>query len=278
MRVRQWLVTSFFLLLLILIFTIDQTVEFLHLAEYAVIVPVLAVPFVAELSVIVVSMFSVLVALAHAFQTMEPNQGMIHAGIATIMAAIAVFFKRIQGQARTFDMKLESTSLELIQAERQSNLDPLTEQLNRRGVERSVSRLSVESWPRAVMIFDIDRLKYVNDTFGHEAGDDLIRIVAFRISRAIQQVDIFGRWGGDEFIGVFCVDLDTANQIANRLLERVTGQPIRFADTDVTVGISIGVAAWEPTRKFEAAISEADYAMYNSKKFGGSKVSVGDSL
>ena len=122
----------------------------------------------------------------------------------------------------------------------------------------------------AVLCLDLDRLKQVNDTLGHPAGDEVLRLVAERLSACVREVDTVGRLGGDEFAVVQCGIGGEADTIvlANRIMD-VIGRPIDIGGRQVTVGVSIGIAV-APRDGTSAAtlLKSADAALYRAKSDG----------
>lgn len=272
----QYVFTTLALATICALTGVDFLFPELHLAEYAIGLPPLAALLVGFVGTSIVAAVSVIVALLHASSSMEESQGFIHVAVSVLFAWAAVVTTQVRMSRYSALENLAKTTQNFERARRDSNFDSLTELSNRRGVLEEIESLPEDSWPRVLMVFDLDGLKRVNDQFGHSAGDDLLRIFAFRVSRGIQRKDIFGRWGGDEFVGVFQVDLKTGEQIAERLLTKVTDQPIRFSDAEQAVGVSIGLVSWTPDMSFDSAFTLADDAMYASKRSGGSRVTVGD--
>jgi diguanylate cyclase (GGDEF)-like protein/PAS domain S-box-containing protein len=135
---------------------------------------------------------------------------------------------------------------------------------------QAVAQAQRNGWTIAVMLLDVDRFKMVNDTLGHAAGDELLRMVSARISRGIRTGDTVGRLGGDEF-GVILADLarpEDAKLVADKIL-RAFGEPFQVRDRELYVSPSLGVTlypadATEP----EELIKNADAAMYRAKDMG----------
>lgn len=123
----------------------------------------------------------------------------------------------------------------------------------------------------AVMLFDIDKFKLVNDTHGHNAGDVVLKEVAKRLEEVVRKADIIGRLGGDEFLVIqtFIKDKDDALILANRILDYVA-KPVIWNNVNLDVHISIGIATYpEASDNIEGLIHNADSAMYSVKKKGG---------
>ena len=152
--------------------------------------------------------------------------------------------------------------------------DALTDLPNRSFVmERIRSALSrAERHGRrvAVLFYDLDNLKRVNDTLGHAAGDELLITVARRVDEIIADTDYTtGRLSGDEFV-VLCEDVDESHEVlelADRLSESMR-VPMTLGDSEVVVTMSLGVAFSEPGMSAEDLLLEADTAMYKAKQRG----------
>ncbi|SDJ34022.1 diguanylate cyclase (GGDEF) domain-containing protein [Frankineae bacterium MT45] len=130
----------------------------------------------------------------------------------------------------------------------------------------------------ALMFVDLDHFKIVNDSFGHAAGDLVLRTVAARMRAAIREGDIAARLGGDEFV-VLCeniADSDECVLIANRLVECVT-DPIDIGIDEVVIGASVGVAITRGhSTDADQLMREADAAAYRAKKSGRGQISIFD--
>ena len=152
--------------------------------------------------------------------------------------------------------------------------DPLSGLANRllfnERLERELATLSASGIGLGVMFIDLDRFKDVNDTYGHQAGDDLIQLVAERILAILNRCDTFARFGGDEFaiIQPGVQSVGEAEVLARRILEVLT-EPFALADSAVTIGASIGVAlAPLHGRDRESLMRLADASLYQAKSEG----------
>jgi diguanylate cyclase (GGDEF)-like protein/PAS domain S-box-containing protein len=157
--------------------------------------------------------------------------------------------------------------------------DSLTSLYNRRGLyelgRREIERARRFGRPLTAIMFDIDLFKKVNDSFGHNAGDQVLRLIADRISRNIREVDILGRYGGDEFVILLSeTDMFTAVNLSERLLACISETPfIIEGGPAINLTISIGIAkASVGTQDLTSLIHSADKALYAAKLAGRNKI------
>jgi two-component system, cell cycle response regulator len=154
--------------------------------------------------------------------------------------------------------------------------DSLTGVFNRRYVSAHLPRLMERSWesqkPVAILMFDIDHFKTVNDTYGHGVGDEVLREVANRTNRNLRNFDLVARYGGEEFIVVMPdTDRDAAYAVAERLRRRVGEETFAVSTqaAEITVTISIGVAVVDGVGDTaDAILKRADDALYQAKRSG----------
>jgi diguanylate cyclase (GGDEF)-like protein/PAS domain S-box-containing protein len=158
--------------------------------------------------------------------------------------------------------------------------DPLTGLANRALlVDRLGSALRraerTGRWP-ALLFLDLDRFKVINDSLGHHVGDELLMIVAHRLSAELRASDTAARLGGDEFVAL-CEDLDAeeARQLAHRLLEVVV-RPVDLDRAEAVVTASIGLVIAEPDTTPESLLRDADASMYRAKADGRNRFHVFD--
>ena len=136
-------------------------------------------------------------------------------------------------------------------------------------VEHALARVGRGS-SLAVLFLDLDDFKTVNDTLGHQAGDELIRVVAGRLSAAARTTDTAARLGGDEFAILIEDDAnDASERVAQRLLESIAA-PILIEDREITMNASIGIARAVPgeAQQVDTLLRNADVAMYEAKASG----------
>ncbi len=122
---------------------------------------------------------------------------------------------------------------------------------------------------RAVLFLDLDRFKTVNDSLGHQAGDDALREVAARLTACVRSGDTVARLGGDEFVVLLedMAGLATVEEIADRILAAVA-QPLALGAAEMRLTASLGIAMSRPDVSPEELLREADGAMYSAKRSG----------
>lgn len=159
--------------------------------------------------------------------------------------------------------------------------DALTNLYNRRGFyelgQREVERSRRYKRPLVAIMMDIDHFKFINDFYGHAAGDQVLQAVAKRCSENLRRIDILGRFGGDEFTILLPeTDMFTASGVAERVRQYVANRPVMTDTSPVTITVSLGVArATATTPDLDVLISRADAAMYLAKKAGRNRVEFG---
>ncbi|HZB38963.1 MAG TPA: diguanylate cyclase, partial [Beijerinckiaceae bacterium] len=158
--------------------------------------------------------------------------------------------------------------------------DPLTGLHNRRYLDNHFAALFDEAAARgrqvSVLLLDIDRFKAINDSYGHDAGDEVLREFAKRVRAHTRGIDLLARYGGEEIVvAVPDTALEGAEAVAERIRERIeaTVFPIHRGTRAVPVTVSIGVAARQlEDRAAGEMLKRADLALYRAKQEGRNKV------
>jgi diguanylate cyclase (GGDEF)-like protein len=147
--------------------------------------------------------------------------------------------------------------------------DPLTGVLNRRGFERDAAQRLTQSEDDAtgaLLFIDLNDFKGINDQFGHEVGDQLLKIAAARLKKSLRSCDIIGRPGGDEFVALVP---DVDSRIADKLAKRLTSsleEPYNIGHQTLVCKASIGLALYpKNANTLTGLLREADQAMYRAK-------------
>ena len=155
--------------------------------------------------------------------------------------------------------------------ERLASLDPLTELPNRRvfadRVDHHLRRARRDGGQLGAVLFaDLDDFKTLNDTLGHQAGDDVLRAVAQRIASCLRPGDTASRFGGDEFAILLedPLDHEAVRKVAERIRTRIV-DPLKVVDRLVTPSVSLGITRLTREHDADRALSEADLAMYHGK-------------
>ena len=190
--------------------------------------------------------------------------------IISIVSALAlgITARRIKAQRETTELAAELAVANALN--QQAHKDYLTGNLNRHGI---VNLLNAFNFPaRSVVMIDLDKFKKINDDYGHNIGDEYIKAVMGRISSGLKSEDVFGRWGGDEFVAVLPHDEKRAKEIFERVIAEATQTPFRIPKTEIPIKFSAGVAPWRTDQTFEEALKNADRALYVAKSNGGCSV------
>ncbi len=167
------------------------------------------------------------------------------------------------------------------QAEREAMLDDLTGVFNRKGFKKAIETLSSnDNEDMSIMILDIDNFKTINDTYGHRAGDTVLKAVSEYLSSRVRKSDIIARWGGEEFVIVFrkihaqkAINKFYTTEEGERLEKPHIEVPVAIIDKEgvehaITVTFSGGVTEFKPGDHIQEAVGEADGALYEAKSFG----------
>ena len=155
-------------------------------------------------------------------------------------------------------------------------IDELTKIPNRayfeKEFDREISRHNREKTPLSFIILDIDKFKDYNDNYGHQRGDDILKKLAKLIKENIRQIDMFARWGGEEFVCILPnTSIKNAKQLAQKLRKIIENNVFKDG---LGVTASFGVAEWGDMDTKEAIIKRADEALYKAKKNGRNRVEV----
>ena len=169
-----------------------------------------------------------------------------------------------------------------MQLESQAVHDPLTGLPNRLllldRAKQAIARLDRSDGVVAMLFIDLDKFKAVNDTLGHEVGDELLVAISGRLADLMRDTDTVARLGGDEFV-ILAVDLESESEalsLGERVVEAIE-RPVALTSTEVPMGGSVGISvAIDPSTDPETILREADIAMYRAKAAGGSRPKIFD--
>jgi len=154
-------------------------------------------------------------------------------------------------------------------AEQMAAQDSLTSLVNRRGLEDRIESRIQGRDTFSLVLLDLDNFKQINDKYGHDTGDDLLRQFAGELRSNVRPADVVGRWGGDEFVIILDCDPDCARGQIEGLRKWVFGDyRLKAGKSEVRVAVtgSVGLAHWKPGQSLHDVIGNADAAMYKEKK------------
>lgn len=192
--------------------------------------------------------------------------------------AIAVADRRtVELVARDLGLLVKSLFL-MEQTRKMARTDVLTGLPNRRTVaerlEHEVARAKRTGQPLSVVLCDVDLFKQVNDRFGHGVGDEVLQHVAAALAGSVRQVDLVGRWGGEEFLVVLPETAEAgARVVGERLRAAVAAMP-RLQAGPAGVTISSGVSTYVEGENVDRLVDRADEALYRAKQRGRNRVEV----
>jgi diguanylate cyclase (GGDEF)-like protein len=174
----------------------------------------------------------------------------------------------------------EAEEAALVRVYQSGRLDGLTGIANRAAFDERLDKelafaVRHES-PLSIALFDVDHFKKINDTFGHPAGDEVLKGVAATLSRAVRTEDVVARYGGEEFVVVMReLDVGGARMLADRLRESVAAQTVTAGDQAIRLTVSAGVASLAccaPEVHKAALVARADARLYLAKQGGRNRV------
>ena len=161
----------------------------------------------------------------------------------------------------------------------QANYDELTGLMNRRAVMKSMAneleRSKRNFQPLYICMCDIDHFKKINDTHGHLAGDAVLKEIAERFNTSLRPYDIWGRYGGEEFLIILNSKEDHVQDLFERVRQAIADNPFTYEQTVLNVTISCGVTLYSPPtdeRNSTQLLTDADTALYEAKNDGRNRI------
>ncbi|BAT71369.1 signal transduction protein [Thermosulfidibacter takaii ABI70S6] len=188
--------------------------------------------------------------------------------------------KALSTELKKATQKLSSLQEKLATHIEQGSLDFLTQVLTRAAFERILS-VKLETFrqtfrqtgkPFCLIMLDPDDFKQINDKYGHLAGDQVLRSIAFTLKESVREEDAVARYGGDEFAVLISLPLNAAIKVAERIKENIEKLVIIWEDREIRVTVSMGIAEAKPTDNILSLIHRADKALYIAKKKGKNKI------
>lgn len=221
-------------------------------------------------------------------QSASPENGL---QLGLTIAVIALLITAASISASMADKKLQSKEHDLrrvnallgqldqarMSLQQVAHYDPLTNLINRRGFNQTFAEKLIEHSANnqmlAVMFLDVDHFKRINDSLGHDAGDELLKAIAERISSATRTEDVVSRFGGDEFcILISLHNYEEVEHLANRVMQKMK-EPIALAGRHMVMTTSIGISVFpQDGLTCDELLKHADLALYQSKGNGRNRL------
>ncbi|MET0533876.1 MAG: diguanylate cyclase [Steroidobacter sp.] len=192
---------------------------------------------------------------------------------ATLGAAMRARNEQMRERIVELESEAKRLQTQIKDEQRLSTLDPLTQIPNRLAYESRVQE-EIKRWqrfkqPTCIAVWDVDHFKRINDTYGHRAGDRVLRAVAECLVGRIRSTDFIARYGGEEFVGIFPgTTLESALRVMDELRVAVSKIGFHFRGSPVSITASSGITALLPGDSAGAAFDRADKALYQAKQRG----------
>jgi len=175
---------------------------------------------------------------------------------------------------------IQANSLRIKELEELALLDTLTRLANRRCIEREIQSRFEEmkrmQIPFGLLFIDIDHFKRFNDTYGHDVGDEVLKFVAKSFITSSRPFDLYGRWGGEEFVGIIRnISLDNLGRLGNRLRSLIEHSYIVANDRRLQVTVSLGATLAGIHDSPGSLVKRADSLLYKSKNAGRNRLTMG---
>jgi diguanylate cyclase len=151
--------------------------------------------------------------------------------------------------------------------------DTLTDLPNREAYNERIHQ-EIQRWqrygnPLTIAVVDIDFFKKINDNYGHQIGDKVLKIVAMTVAKLLREVDFMARYGGEEFVVLLPeTDAGSALTLLNRIREDLAKKPLKYKEDKISLTVSIGISQFIENDTTETAFSRADEALYKAKESG----------
>ncbi len=188
--------------------------------------------------------------------------------------------ERLRGRLEALEREAEALRERVREERRLALRDPLTGLPNRLAYEERIAQEHAR-WrrfgtPLSLVVVDVDRFKRINDSYGHKAGDKVLRAIGRLLARRVRETDLAARYGGEEFVVVLPgAEREAALRVAEELRAAVAGYGFHHAGEPVEVTVSCGVATFEGEDTPEQVFERADAALYRAKAAGRNRCEAG---
>ena len=223
--------------------------------------------------------------LGRGLQSIERTQS--HQALKPVVEVLVIATREMESKTRALELKLEESRVKTIDLQKDLELlrlenltDPLTLIGNRQYFDESLAKMTAvaneRGLPLSLLFADIDHFKKFNDSFGHQVGDQVLRLVASTIKEALRDGDVAARYGGEEFAVLLPnAQLDVGKLVAQRICLAIMRRDIKLRSSQQSLGritISIGVAQFRQAEAAVEFVGRADTCLYAAKRWGRNRV------
>lgn len=188
-------------------------------------------------------------------------------------------FDELREAKNLIEIQNEKLNEVMKQLEILSKIDPLTELYNRRSMieeMESEEKNCQDNCSFTIVMGDIDFFKTVNDTYGHDCGDSVLKDISKVIKLVIRKQDSVARWGGEEFLILFKdYNADNAKELTERIRKAVSTHDFNFNNSKINITMTFGISQYTEGDTLDEVIKRADNALYEGKKAGRNTVIIG---
>ncbi len=184
---------------------------------------------------------------------------------------------RLLNRMEELENETNKLRVQVTQERARALIDPVTKLHNRAALdqqlEQEVNRCARYGVPFSLILWDLDHFKKVNDTYGHQAGDKVLRVVGSLLGKRQRTTDFTARYGGEEFACLLPeTDLAGAQQLAEDIRKCIADSDFRYRGNKVRITVSAGITNFQPQDTAESMLSRADAALYKAKENGRNQV------
>lgn len=202
-----------------------------------------------------------------------PMEVLQAAALIVVVVQIAVIGGYISGLRSKLRKRNKELNIALVKISDMANRDELTGVANRRKIfevlDTEVKRKRDPNSAIGICILDVDHFKRINDTYGHQAGDEVLKRIAEEVPKSLRSMDCFGRYGGEEFLMILpSTSLEGTIIKANRVREEIAKITFNNLPSEEKITISAGVSIYLPDEEIDLTIQRADKALYEAKANG----------
>lgn len=187
--------------------------------------------------------------------------------------------RELANKIKTMEQDAEKTRTSLEKHRYKSLHDPLTDLPNREAYSERIL-YEFRRWqryqpPLSLAICDLDYFKKINDNYGHQAGDRVLKVISRSIAKRLRQVDFFGRYGGEEFVVILPeTNLENAHNLLEKIRAAIAGTSFNYKDEPLVITLSLGITEFRAGDTIETALTRADKALYAAKAQGRNRCEI----